>query len=136
MAKKLSDKVVNPNARWFHKLADILEQLDEGKVNILRKISMDKFLQQDDAARLVKLKKMLNPLMSMSDVPRYGNILCFLEHSQKKFEKRASMEFDRERSNLHCWSCMETGKTLDIFDVIGIGEFTPLASACPIALRN
>ncbi|MEC1640939.1 toprim domain-containing protein [Schinkia azotoformans] len=108
----------NPNSKWFQKLIDLLNDLAQGKPTNIGKIPKEKFLNCNREEQTQLLKKMLGSLIREAQVSRYGNILCFLPHGET-FEKRPSMEFDEENSNLHCWACMELGKTKDIFDIIG-----------------
>ncbi|MEC1718741.1 toprim domain-containing protein [Schinkia azotoformans] len=108
----------NPNSKWFQKGIDILIRLEQGKPTNIGNIPKEKFLNCNREEQTQLLKGMLTPLLRVAQVSKYGNILCFLPHGET-FEKRPSMEFDEKNSNLHCWACMELGKTKDLFDIIG-----------------
>ena len=108
-------KFINPRANWFTELRKVILLLEQGKKVGLRLIPRDQFEKADLKGKTKLLKGMLGVLLNIAKVPMNGNLHCHLHD-----DHHPSLCFDKDNNTLHCFGCMEPGKTIDIFDIISL----------------
>ncbi len=113
MGKRM--EIVNPKAKWIQKVKTILKKLNNGEIKNFPLISREEFEGANANEQIRLLKGKLGDILKTANIPLDRNILCPF-HS----DNAPSMMYNKEKSDLHCFGCMEPGETRDVFDLISL----------------
>ncbi len=113
MGKRM--EVINPKAKWIQKVKTILKKLNNGEIKNFPLISREEFEGANSNEQIRLLRGKLGDILKTANIPLDRNMLCplHLDHSP-------SLMYNKEKSDLHCFGCMEPGETRDVFDLISL----------------
>ncbi|UUZ83193.1 hypothetical protein LJK88_04465 [Paenibacillus sp. P26] len=111
----MSNSWMNPSAVWMTKVLDVLEAQLRGEDRVKR-MARAAFQKTDGTTQKRWLRERLPDVLSAAGVPLDQNLTC-CKHSP---DKHPSMRYDKRTYALQCFACMDRGKTLDLFDLIGL----------------
>lgn len=108
---------INKKAEWFIYLVEILRFLNAGNVpSDFKLIDEEDFKNCDQKGQTQLLKQMLIRILAYIHVSYNdtSNVICPWHN-----DEHASMVINIDKYNLHCFACMDPGKTIDLFDIVG-----------------